>query len=148
MILSRTDLAAAFQVSTNTITNWRDNGLPCMADGGPGVKARYDFDKVADFLWHNSLFGFANYEEPDVAIADARQRAQAIVRSRGKKAKKVSPRLLQNLDLKKKGDNPDHGNAENAISDGDFLYGTWVKHMSTNNERGDCPRDDKCHFDV
>jgi len=26
---------------------------------------------VADFLWQNSLFAFANYEEPDVVIADA-----------------------------------------------------------------------------
>jgi hypothetical protein len=54
MILSRAELAAAFQVSTNTITNWRDNGLPCVADGGPGVKARYDFDEVADFLWQTA----------------------------------------------------------------------------------------------
>jgi hypothetical protein len=57
-------------------------GLPCVADGGPGVKARYDFDEVSDWLWHNSLFQFANYEEPDVVIADARKRASAIGRAR------------------------------------------------------------------
>ena len=90
MILSRKELAACFQISTNTVTAWRQNGMPCLAAGGPGVKAQYHFDEVADFLWHYSTFSWANYQEPDVVIEDARQRARAIIRARAKKAPKAS----------------------------------------------------------
>jgi hypothetical protein len=49
------------------------------------VPGRYDFDAVAGFLERYSLFQFAGYEEPHIVIADARQRAKAIVRARKKK---------------------------------------------------------------
>ena len=84
MTLSRTELAASFQVSTNTVTTWRNHGLPCLADGGPGIKAKYDFEEVANFLWNYSNFSWAKWEEPDVVIVRARARARTIVRARSK----------------------------------------------------------------
>ena len=82
MKLSRQELARCFQVSARTVTNWRINGMPCVQDG---VRPQFEFEDAAAWLWQYSLFGFANYEEPDIVIANARRRAKAIVRARAKR---------------------------------------------------------------
>jgi len=82
LILSRAELAKAFNVSCNTITNWVAHEMPCRKPGGPGRKSEFHFHDVEAWLYKYSSFEFARYAHPDTVIWEAYQRAQAIVKAR------------------------------------------------------------------
>jgi len=86
MILSKTELAQAFQVSTQALDGWLRHGLPRLAGGIPGLKCQFDWDAVEN--WAYQYKTWPNYGDPDQIIGSAYHRALAIVKARAKAKKK------------------------------------------------------------
>ncbi|MCG5513651.1 terminase small subunit [Ectothiorhodospira shaposhnikovii] len=85
--LSKTDLAAALDVSVNTVTNWQQRGCPVEGHGGNG--RRYSFDLADVVGWLTARPGSGASEtaeaEAEARASLARERAELmrIRRQRG-----------------------------------------------------------------
>jgi hypothetical protein len=86
MILSKVELAQAFQVSTQAIDGWLCHGCPRLAGGVPGVKCQFVWNDVED--WAYQYKTWPNYGDPDMVIGSAYHRALAIVKARPKPARR------------------------------------------------------------
>ena len=82
MRLNKSELALAFQVSTNTIGNWVCRGCPLASAGRPGKAAVFNWKAVENWCYAYKLP--PNYLEPDYWIGTAYQRAKKIVAARRK----------------------------------------------------------------
>ena len=87
MILSKTELAMAFQVSTQALDSWVVRGCPRLAGGVPGVKCQFDWPAVED--WAYQFKTWPNYGDPDTIISAAYHGALAIVKARAKTARRT-----------------------------------------------------------
>jgi hypothetical protein len=83
MRLSKTELARAFQVSTNTIYAWTLRGCPCLSAGRPGTAAVFSWRDVERWCYAYKIP--PNYQDPDSWIGTAFHRAKEIVSARPKK---------------------------------------------------------------
>jgi hypothetical protein len=82
MRLNKSELARAFSVSTNTISNWIMRGCPHRSSRVPGVPLIFEWAKVE--VWAYMYKTWPNYGDPDDVIGAARQRAKKIVAARRK----------------------------------------------------------------
>jgi phage terminase Nu1 subunit (DNA packaging protein) len=89
MVLSKCELAEAFEVSLNTISNWTLQGLPCHRPGRPGTACQYRWADCAFWLLNEKYWRFSdwNYEDPETIVERAYERAKQIVERRLKDSK-------------------------------------------------------------
>jgi phage terminase Nu1 subunit (DNA packaging protein) len=83
MRLNRSELASAYNVSSNTIGNWVYRGCPRISAGGPGVPSVFDWEEVAYWV-HTYKIG-PDHSDPDDWIRASRQRARNILAARKKR---------------------------------------------------------------
>ena len=82
MVLNKSELARAFQVSTNTITNWCMRGCPHRSTCVPGMPLKFEWKAVE--AWAYLYKTWSDYRDPDDVIGTAYQRARQIVAARRK----------------------------------------------------------------
>jgi hypothetical protein len=80
MILSKKELAQAFEVSTNSIDNWTMRGLPQLSGGKPGVACQYAWPACETWLFLYKIW--KDHADPDEVIGRAYHRAIGIVKER------------------------------------------------------------------
>ena len=87
MILSKTELAMAFEVTTQALDRWVIHGCPRLVGGMPDKKCQFDWNAVE--AWAHEAKTWPNYGDPDTIIGTAYHRALAIVKARAKTARRT-----------------------------------------------------------
>jgi len=66
--MNRTELAREFNVSLTTIDSWIRNGMPCITQGGPGKKWKFNLDQVA--AWREENYPSSSISEnPNITMS-------------------------------------------------------------------------------
>jgi hypothetical protein len=89
VVLNKSELASAFQVSTNTISNWMVRGCPHRSTGRPGMPVQFKWKDVEE--WCYLYKTWPDHRDPDIVIGTAYQRARKIVAARVKIIERGSP---------------------------------------------------------